>query len=146
VAAQQSLKSYPDLKLEIKETSLRVATQNQRARRDLEKWAKLFTNQLQAPWVLILGHRGAELIQSSCHKGTAIKHALGQKTLKGRRPIALGDDLMDKSAMQAALDAGGYAVAVGDACGWVTELTHKPDQLLFFETPARLHDALRSWF
>ncbi len=145
VDAQQSLKAFPELKLEIKETSLRVAVQKQRARGDLEKWAKRFSRSLSSPWVLILGHRGAELVQSSCNKGTALIHAMGQVEQQGRIPVALGDDVMDRTAMQAALDLGGYAVGVGDSCGWVTELKHQPDQLLFFETPQRLHEALLGW-
>jgi 16S rRNA C1402 (ribose-2'-O) methylase RsmI len=31
---------------------------------------------------------------------------------------------------------------VGDACGWVTELKHRPQQIVFCETPARVHELL----
>lgn len=48
-------------------------------------------------------------------KGRALRAFMEDAAFKGRRPVAVGDDLTDEPMFDAALDAGGIALRVGPA-------------------------------
>lgn len=130
-------KSDKKYRIEHKPTSLRLAPLNLQ---DLELLReKLHKNPVplsdgSQTWEWHVGHRGAELLPVHFNKGTAIsKH---MDTLKKPKvPIVIGDDTLDATAAIEALKRGGYFLAVGSGCGWITEVKHQSDQLLYFDTP-----------
>lgn len=131
--------NYPDFRLEIKETSLRLAAHK---KEDLpELFALIAANpavKTESLWHWRKGQRGVELLAQGFDKGTPIESHM--KLHPGKVAIAIGDDVLDKPAVSAALRLGGYAFLVGDHCGWITEIPHWADQIKYFETPQMLLD------
>lgn len=54
-----------------------------------------------------------ELVPLAASKGSALRALMQQPPWRGRRPVFIGDDFTDISAMQAARALGGQAIAVG---------------------------------
>lgn len=54
-----------------------------------------------------------EVVPRSCSKGQALRRLSGAAPYKGRRPVMIGDDAPDVSAMQAARDLKGFGLTVG---------------------------------
>ncbi len=125
------------LRLEVKETGLRVASvqggQAAKIKGFIEKHAAL----LPKGWSWRVGHRGAEALPDGYDKGSALREEWGRWPTDSI-PVAVGDDVFDRPAFEEALARGGYVVAVGDSCGWVTQLAHRPSQIIYCETPARV--------
>ena len=62
---------------------------------------------------IIQGRKVFEIARTSHDKGRALERLLAVSPFKGRRPIFLGDDLTDLSAIGACLKHGGVAARVG---------------------------------
>ncbi|MGE0829891.1 MAG: trehalose-phosphatase [Hyphomonadaceae bacterium] len=60
------------------------------------------------------GKMVVEILPYGVTKGTALKALLKEPQFKGRVPIVVGDDVTDEDAFEAANEAGGYSVLVGD--------------------------------
>ncbi len=128
------------IKLEVKVSSLRLAPSTER---HMDKVRKLLLEEaFLAPqdWVWVTGPRGAELVHKNFNKSVAVTTELARIKNNKVVPVVLGDDVMDKFAVEAALSMGGYAVLVGSGCGWITEVPHKPDHIIYCETPQRVHE------
>lgn len=124
------LKEWPELRLEVKSCSLRVAAFQGSGRSSLESFIEKEKQRQLSGWTWHLGSRGAELLADGFNKGTALRSAV-QST--SSIPVALGDDLLDKPALEEAIRLGGYGIVVGEHCGWATEIDHKASQLTFCE-------------
>lgn len=82
--------------------------------------------------VLIHGRKVFEVSLTSYNKGQAIERLLKNAPFKNRRPVFLGDDTTDISAIGACMKYGGIAARVGQG---------KPNQKNAFDSPAMV----RSW-
>lgn len=63
---------------------------------------------------LMPGHFVIELKPATFDKGAAVRRFLREPTFAGRQPIFIGDDVTDRPAFAAALEAGGFAYGVGE--------------------------------
>jgi len=140
---QKLLTAHKSLRLEIKETSMRIAPVKLQ---DLEHVAVLMPELSQIAsnkdWHWTLGHRGAELLAKSFNKSFALKEVLSFPDMKKSIPVVIGDDVLDRPAVEEAFKHNGFAFLVGDGCGWVTEIPHQPWQVIFCEHPKRVHDLI----
>jgi len=59
------------------------------------------------------GKKVLELVPRAASKGSALRALMAQPPYRGRKPVFIGDDFTDISAMQAARALGGWAIAVG---------------------------------
>ncbi|MBS1985055.1 MAG: hypothetical protein JST16_12870 [Bdellovibrionales bacterium] len=141
--ASDFISVHPEFKLEVKPSSLRLTPVKAF---DLPRLMESIRPLMQATpegWNWISGPRGTELINEDFTKATALRRELA--TRPNMIPVAVGDDVLDRPAFAEALARGGYVIAVGGSCGWVTELPHRSDQLIFCEEPTHvleLFDAL----
>lgn len=67
----------------------------------------------QTTLTLIRGRKVFEIAQSCHDKGQALERLIKTSPFKGRRPVFLGDDITDMSAIGACLKNGGIAARVG---------------------------------
>jgi len=137
------MSGYPELRLEIKPTGLRVAplqlSQLPRARH----FAQATRDLVPVGFAWQSSHRGNELLPLGFDKAFAVEREMAKMPLD-TIPLAIGDDLMDRPAFVAALERDGFVIPVGDACGWVTELKHTPDQVIYCEDPSRVQELIES--
>lgn len=127
---QEIIQEWPELRLEIKSCSLRVAAFQKTGRAKLEAFVQQEWQRELPGWHWHLGSRGAELLAEGVNKGSALS-AMAKKV--GGVPVALGDDVLDQPALEEAIRLGGYGIVVGEHCGWATEIDHKASQLIFCE-------------
>ncbi len=133
-------------RLEIKPTAARIAS----FRKTQKKYLKKFIESLNVPippeWEWRVGDRGAELLLKRCSKGSCLEYAYQQGLIPADAiPVVAGDDLLDRSAMEFALERGGYAVLVGESCGWITEIPHRSSQVVYFREPSDFLKLLKSF-
>ena len=133
-AYQELIKGFPHLRLEIKKTGLRVAPVGTRNLKPLKSFLAQHSSSTPSGWIWHQGHRGAELLAKGFDKSVALVREL-PKFPPGTIPVVVGDDSLDRPAFEEALRCGGYAVPVGDDCGWITEIPHRAHQIVFCETP-----------
>ena len=62
---------------------------------------------------LLEGNRVLEVGPAQSDKGRALRRLMREPTFRGRRPIAVGDDVTDEDAFVAAAALGGFGIAVG---------------------------------
>ena len=144
-AYSKALENHRFLKLEIKATSLRIAPLKAQAMDDLRDWMIDHEAALASDdnWYWHVGHRGAEYLARGFDKGTALRREFEKAgSMQGRIPVAVGDDSLDRYAVVEALKMGGFAVLVGEGCGWITEVPHKPSQVIFCESPQRTQELI----
>jgi trehalose 6-phosphate phosphatase len=65
------------------------------------------------PLKLIAGHAVFELQLDGFDKGRAIERFMTEHPFTGRRPVFIGDDVIDHPGFQMALGLGGFAFSVG---------------------------------
>ncbi|MEO5667380.1 MAG: hypothetical protein ABIR96_04905 [Bdellovibrionota bacterium] len=139
---QKCLEGEGRLRLEIKASSLRIAPYQNVNMLELQKF--IVANPLPVGlkgWIWHVGARGAELLSTEYNKGFALRDVeaqLGPATTF--KPVVIGDDLLDRPAVEEALKREGYAILVGEHCGWATEIEHKAWQVEFFNDA---HQALQ---
>jgi trehalose 6-phosphate phosphatase len=63
--------------------------------------------------VLSQGRRVLELAPRASTKGTALKRLMQMPSFRGRRPVMIGDDLPDETALDIAANLGGVGLRVG---------------------------------
>lgn len=132
-------------RLEIKPTAARIASVQKTQKKYLKKFIDSLDLVLPTEWEWRVGDRGAELLLKECSKGSALEYAYKNKLVpEDAIPIVAGDDLFDRPAMEFALERGGYAVLVGESCGWITEVPHRSSQVLFFREPSDFLSFLKS--
>jgi len=143
---QKLLESESRLRLELKPSSLRVAPYQNVNMAELHKFILL--NPLPAPikgWVWHVGARGAELLSTEYNKSFAIRDVVSRvEPGQAFKPVVIGDDLLDRPAVEEALKREGYAILVGEHCGWATEIEHKAWQVEFFNEPHQALEFLKS--
>ena len=71
-------------------------------------------------------------------KSFALKDYYSEPSTHGAIPVAVGDDSLDRPAIEEALNRGGYAILVGEHCGWATEIEHKAWQINYFNEPSEV--------
>ncbi|MGJ3231569.1 MAG: trehalose-phosphatase [Oceanicaulis sp.] len=131
-AARFLEQSYPGVRVETKPTGLavhfRAAPHAETACREaLARAVRTLDG-----FVIQEGKCVAEARPSGADKGTALAALMARPPFKGRRPLAIGDDLTDGAMMRAARELGGEAFSVG------VEL---PDARRRFEQPVEV----RAW-
>jgi hydroxymethylpyrimidine pyrophosphatase-like HAD family hydrolase len=133
---QNQMEFESQYRLEIKPTGARVACLRKTQRKNIKKFAESLQLDLSAGWEWRVGDRGAELLHIDYSKGTALHYAYEKKMIpEAAVPVAIGDDYFDRAAMEYALERGGYAILIGEGCGWITEVPHKSSQVVFFREP-----------
>ena len=78
-------------------------------------------------WTWHVGARGAELLPTGFDKSTALK----RESITDGIPVAVGDDLFDGPAFQGAMARGGFAILVGEHCGFATKYQHQSWQSIY---------------
>lgn len=134
---ETALEKYPELRLEVKPTGLRVAPVQTGTMARVAHFAEATRDLTPVGWTWMVGHRGTELMADGYDKARALVEEM-PKFPAGTLPVVVGDDIPDRPAFIEALARGGFVIPVGDACGWVTELKHRPDQVVFCENPSRV--------
>jgi hydroxymethylpyrimidine pyrophosphatase-like HAD family hydrolase len=129
---EQILKSHPKLRLEKKPTALRVAPFDPVALPQLTHFVDSSDYVAPQGWDWYLGARGAELLPKGFDKRTALKHELKGDSI----PVAIGDDHFDGPAFQEALIRGGFAMLVGENCGFVTQMKQQAWQTIYCDDSA----------
>ncbi|HVK33616.1 MAG TPA: trehalose-phosphatase [Burkholderiaceae bacterium] len=112
-AARQLVTTHRDLLLEDKPGALAVHF------RAAPALGELCADTLRAAlgrddeWELLPGHEVIEVKPRGVCKGSALCAFLGEERFTGRRPVVVGDDVGDESAIVEAQLAGGFGVRVG---------------------------------
>jgi trehalose 6-phosphate phosphatase len=79
-------------------------------------------------FILCPGRYVLEVVPRHVSKGAALDALLGTPAFKGRRPIMIGDDLPDESALEAAVRHGGLGLRVaGEHFGGQADFTSPSD-------------------
>jgi trehalose 6-phosphate phosphatase len=100
----------------IEDKDYTMAVHYRQASDDAEKIEKTLANLLQKEGdglTLIKGRKVIEVARLSHNKGQALERLIAVSPFKGRRPVFLGDDVTDISAIGACLRNGGLAARVG---------------------------------
>lgn len=84
------------------------------AENDLRKAAQQALAGLGPDWQLQPGKCVVEIRPAGEDKGTALRRFMARAPFAGRRPLAFGDDLNDQPMLDAARNAGGLAIALGE--------------------------------
>ncbi len=125
---ERSLESWKGLKLEQKPSSLRIAPYQNGDMDQLKEYFDKVKHPILGDWQWHVGARGAELLSKKFDKGFAVRDGLRRTP---GIPVAIGDDSLDAPAVREAIASGGYAILVGEHCGWATEIDHKASQLIY---------------
>jgi len=133
---KERLANEKQYRLEIKPTGARIAPLRRTQKKYLRKFIESLNITLSGDWEWRIGDRGGEILHKNFSKGSALEHAYKNKLIPEEAiPIVAGDDFFDRAAMEFALARGGYAVLVGEGCGWITEIPHRSSQVLYFREP-----------
>ncbi len=123
-------------RLEIKSCGARLAPFQKTQKKFIKKFVESLGLSFSSEWEWRIGDRGAELLHKDFTKGSAVECAYTQNLVKSDCvPVVAGDDLFDRAAMEYALANNGYAIILGEGCGWITEIPHKSSQVLYFREP-----------
>ncbi len=80
---------------------------------EIEKTLAALIGKSKIDLTLIRGRKVFEIAQPTHDKGQALERLMKTAPFKGRRPVFLGDDITDLSAIGACLKNGGIAARVG---------------------------------
>jgi hypothetical protein len=151
VGLRVGLESAEKIKLHLSETqkpkyAIEIDDELQKTQK---KFIRKFIESLQLSvpdeWEWRIGDRGAEMLLQKCSKGSAVQYAFENGLVpKDAIPVVAGDDYFDRAAMEFALKNDGYAILVGEGCGWITEIPHRASQVLFFREPSDYLQFLKS--
>jgi trehalose 6-phosphate phosphatase len=115
VALGRFVESHPGLLLEDKERSLAV---HFRLAPELDwsvrRTVSTITKSMGSHYHVQEGNMVFEIKPYGFTKGTAVNEFMREPPFSGRRPVFVGDDLTDASAIEAVEVLGGISVAVGD--------------------------------
>ncbi|MDD5585668.1 MAG: trehalose-phosphatase [Alphaproteobacteria bacterium] len=79
----------------------------------IERTLSVLIGKAGSDLILIRGRKVFEVAQATHNKGQALERLLAAQAFKNRRPVFLGDDITDMSAIGACLKNGGVAARVG---------------------------------
>jgi trehalose-6-phosphatase len=139
--AQSFADANPGFRFEVKPTSLRFTPAPSGSRAQLDRALAPLDAATPEGWYWLYAHRGVELLARGYDKRTALRRELAARP--DLVPIAIGDDTLDRPAIEEALQRGGFAVVVGDTCGWITEVPHQAHQLIYCDKPQDVLDFIR---
>lgn len=140
---KNTFKNMPQFRVEIKMTGARVASMHKPQIKTMQKFINTLPLRLPDSWEWRVGQRGAELLQKNFSKGSALVDYFKHSKEKNLIPVVAGDDAFDRSAMEYALAHDGYAVLIGEGCGWITEIPHRASQVVYLREPRDLLQFLR---
>ncbi|XBQ17184.1 MAG: trehalose-phosphatase [Oceanicaulis sp.] len=112
-AARWLDQSYPGVKIEPKPTGVAVHFRHARHAENACRQALERALEAAPGYVLQEGKCVIEARPAGLDKGAALQTLMKQAPFKGKRPIAIGDDVTDGSMMMAAKRAGGLGLGVG---------------------------------
>lgn len=137
----RTLRGWSGLRMEVKKSSLRIAPyQNGHMEQLREYFSKVAHSDLTG-WQWHVGARGGELLSHRYDKRFAVRDGLERSP---GIPVAIGDDTLDRPAIEEVIARGGYAILVGEHCGWATEIEHKASQLSYCNDISQAKGLLRS--
>lgn len=87
-------------------------------------------------FVVVQGKRDIEIRPAGLNRRDAVRDMSDVPPFRGRRPIYIGDDILDEQAMEFVVQRGGLAIKVGESESWATHRLH---------TPAEARDCLSAW-
>ena len=110
------MRSYADLHGLYYETKAHGGALHFRAQPDRKDEALKFAHGLAERYGLEVtsGKGVAELVRPGANKGGAVHAFMQEKPFAGSLPIFIGDDTTDEDGMQAAIECGGFGIAVGE--------------------------------
>jgi trehalose 6-phosphate phosphatase len=112
-AANQLVRAHDTLLLEDKPGAMALHFRAQPALRELCVVALRRALGHDDQWDLLPGHEVIEVKPRGVSKGSALSAFLGEEQFTGRRPVVVGDDVGDESAIVEAQRTGGFGVRVG---------------------------------
>lgn len=128
----------PFIRFEAKPTALRFTPFKNASMFEVESYCRaIILPENLNTWEWYFGPRGAELLLKNFNKGSALTRGLLNCSVESL-PVAVGDDFQDSHAVRVAIEKGGYAILVGENCGWISQIPHHPEQIKFFENPDRV--------
>ena len=110
------MRSYADLHDLYYETKAHGGALHFRARPERQDDTLAFAHGLAERYELEVtsGKGVAELVRPGANKGGAVKAFMEQAPFAGSVPIFVGDDTTDEDGMEAAIECGGFGIAVGE--------------------------------
>lgn len=81
----------------------------------VEMLMRRYATQAGPDWALQLGKMVCELRPSRASKADALERFMAEPAFRGRRPLAIGDDLTDETMFATANAMGGHSIRVGRA-------------------------------
>jgi trehalose 6-phosphate phosphatase len=82
-------------------------------RDDVERMMERYFAEAGPDWALQRGKMVIEIRPSSADKGHAVDAFLSEPPFKGRRPLAIGDDVTDEAMFHAVNRIGGHSLKIG---------------------------------
>ena len=112
----EDMRSYADIHDLYYETKAHGGALHFRARPERQEDTLAFARGLAERYELEVtsGKGVAELVRPGANKGGAVKAFMDQKPFAGSVPIFIGDDTTDEDGMRAAIECGGFGIAVGE--------------------------------
>jgi len=80
---------------------------------DVERMMERYFAEAGPDWALQRGKMVIEIRPSSADKGHAVEAFLSEAPFKGRRPLAIGDDVTDEAMFHAVNRVGGHSLKIG---------------------------------
>lgn len=138
---EQHLVEFSSLRLEIKPSSLRIAPYQSASLEEVSDFLvkEILPAEFNKTWKWHVGSRGAELLAVGHDKSFALRDFYSKNNHSKAMPVVVGDDILDRPAIEESIKRGGYAILVGEHCGWATEIEHKAWQVSYCDHP---NDAL----
>lgn len=136
-AVHNAFKGCTDLLIEEKTSSIAVHFRHApQMRAEVETVLNAIIADSRQELRLQEGKMVLELVAGLNDKGEALLHFMEIAPFKGRRPVFLGDDITDRSAMQACLKFGGGAGQIGRT---------NPEFRQYFASPAEVRHWLAGY-
>lgn len=95
--------------------------------------ARSIVREVGGRMMMLEGRMVVELRPEGANKADALFEFLDEAPFKGRRPIFIGDDVTDQSALDAVERVGGLSVAVGDQVRAMIRVSGPRDVRVFLE-------------
>ena len=135
-AIARSVKDWPGVLVEDKGAAVAVHYRLAPEREDaVNETMQHYLSEAGPDWTLQRGKRVVEICPAHSNKGSAVEAFLEEAPFRGRRPLAIGDDVTDETMFGVANRLGGQSLRVGSPNGKTLARASIP-------SPARLREIL----